>query len=223
MHSPLAGPACPVKKIDAARVAASTALVYIGRIKMPLKGPEQDDIRKLGNEITQIVHQRFLVTTTAITIFGAAIAWMLPQVPRNVGDPVGPVIFALAVLLEVLLFALYLWNHILKIVLRTFTTYLMVTGKSPWESDWEQYRNRNRKHFGYTKAQTLIFVVLEFMACGFPFLLGPIFSLNSLQPLLGAILCLVLGVVFLLVMLFIGYFKLGDQEAQAKQLWTELK
>jgi hypothetical protein len=187
---------------------------------MPLKGPEPDDVRKLSTEITQIVHQRFLVTTTAITIFGVVIAWTLPQVPRTVGDPVGPLIFALAVLLEVLLFALYLWGHILKIVMRTFTTYLIVTGKSGWEADWEEFRKKT--YFGYTKMQTLIFIILEAMTLGLPFLLANIFSLNYFDPMPGFILCLLLGAIFVLVIWLIGYHKLWDQEEQAKHRWTEL-
>jgi hypothetical protein len=187
---------------------------------MPLKGPEPDDVRKLSTEITQIVHQRFLVTTTAITIFGVVIAWMLPQVPHTVGGPVGPIIYALAVLLEVLLFALYLWGHILKIVMRTFTTYLMVTGKSGWEADWEEYRKV--KYCGYTKMQTLIFIILEVITGVLPFLLGLFFSLNYFDPMPGFILCSILGVVFVLVIWLIGYHKLWDQEDRAKHRWTEL-
>ena len=68
---------------------------------MPLKKPNSEDVIKINSEINQIVNQRFVITTTAITVFGVMIAWMFPKSAPNPGDSIGSGTFLLSGLLSV--------------------------------------------------------------------------------------------------------------------------
>jgi hypothetical protein len=185
---------------------------------MPLKKPNDEDKRKIASEINQIVHQRFLVTTVSITMFGVVIAWMLPKLETNPGDPVGGFTFALAMVLSLLLFALYLWSQWLKQMLRIFTTYLVETQSSNWELDWMTYRDGS--YYGYTKAHTIVFLFLDVIAFLFPFLVAAIFSFK-LEPVGGAISCAVVVITALLIYLM-GFQELFDFEKKAAGRWKAL-
>jgi hypothetical protein len=64
---------------------------------MPLQGPSQEDERKLHNEINQIVNQRFILTTLALTLFGVLIAWMVPKdAAHQVDADIGAFPFAIS-------------------------------------------------------------------------------------------------------------------------------
>jgi hypothetical protein len=186
---------------------------------MPLKKPNADDVRKIGLEINQIVNQRFLITTLAITMFGVIIAWMIPKTAPTPGDAIGGITFALAILLSLLLFVLYLWSHFLKHTMRIFTSYLMETESSNWEIDWTAYRDRG--YFTYTKTQTIIFLLLNVVAFISPLLFAEIFALK-LEPVGGLIFCLGVGIVTEAVMYFMGFHSAFDSERRAVDAWKML-
>jgi hypothetical protein len=186
---------------------------------MPLKGPNAEDLRKVSSEINQIVNQRFLITTLAITMFGVMIAWMIPKTTPILGDPIGGITFALAMLLSLLLCGLYLWSHFLKRTLRVFTTYLIETNSSNWEIDWQSFRQES--HFTYTKAQTIVFLLLNVVAFVYPFLFSSIFSLK-VEPVSGAIFCAMTGTITTIMMYLIGFHGLFDSENKAASRWRAL-
>jgi hypothetical protein len=186
---------------------------------MPLKKPNPDDVRKIGLEINQIVNQRFLITTLAITMFGVMIAWMIPKTTPTQGDPIGGITFSLAILLSLLLFALYLWSHFLKQMLRIFTTYLIETESSNWEIDWQAFRKT--PHFTYTKIQTILFLLLNVVACVSPFMFSAIFSLKP-EPLSGAVFCGIVGAITTTVIYLIGFHKVFDSEINTADSWKSL-
>jgi hypothetical protein len=186
---------------------------------MPLKKPNAEDVRKICSEINQIINQRFLVTTVAITMFGVMVAWMLPKSTPNPGDSVGGITFALAVVLSLLLSSLYLWSHWLKQTLRIFTTYLIETDASNWEIDWLSFRQAS--HFTYTKSHTIMFLFLNIVACLSPFLFAGFFSLK-VEPVFGAIFCGIVGATTTIMMYFIGFHGLFDSERDAANRWKTL-
>jgi len=66
---------------------------------MSLKEPNNEDMRKVHGEINQIVNQRFLITTLAITMFGVIGAWMIPESTQKVGYEIPAFTFAASILL----------------------------------------------------------------------------------------------------------------------------
>jgi hypothetical protein len=138
---------------------------------MALSGPNEQDVRKIHAEVTQLVHERFLLTTVAIIAFGVVSAWFVSKVGPTSGDALGGFAFAASILLTSLLFVLYVFSHLLKNVLKVFTTYLIVTGASGWEQDAKRFRDPERAYLGYTGPQTLVFLFLTAVATGFPLLL----------------------------------------------------
>jgi hypothetical protein len=186
---------------------------------MPLRKPNTEDVRKIHSEINQIINQRFLVTTAAITIFGIMIALMLPKSTPNPGDSVGGIMFALAALLSLLLSSLYLLSHVLKQTLRIFTTYLAETETSNWEIDWSAFRHEG--HFTYTKGHTIMFLFLNIVAVLSPFIFAGCFSLK-VEPVSGAILCVLIGATTTIIIYFMGFHHLFDSEPKAADRWKKL-
>jgi hypothetical protein len=178
---------------------------------MPLLRPNQEDINKLHSEVNQIVNQRLILTTLAVTVFGVMIAWLIPRNPPASGNPVGAFVYVGSVLLTVILFALFLLSHHLTYMLRLFTTYLVQTDASNWEKDWASYR-REFRYLGYTKPQSIVFLLLGLLAAGFPFLLWAAYPI-TIEPWALAVVDGITGglyVVFIAGMGLGGWFAKED-------------
>ncbi len=188
---------------------------------MALQGPNAEDIKKIHNEVNQIVHQRLLITTLAVTVFAAMMAWLIPKSPPSLGNDVGAFVFVASTLLTIFLFALFLLMHLLTQMLRIFTTYLDVTDASRWEKDWVAYRARF-PYSGYTRPQALIFLLLGIVSAGFPFLLSIVYQ-AKLEPRAGAILCVVIGGLYVALVSGMGLARWGTKEDEFRRRWKELK
>jgi hypothetical protein len=100
--------------------------------------------------------------------------------------------------------------------LRTYASYLRVTGESNWEQDWKDYRSGG--YSAYTKAMTALFLVLDIIASGFPFALGFIYSL-TFEPSAGLWLTAVVGVLYVVFVSGMGFLRWFDQETAIDQRW----
>lgn len=178
-----------------------------------------EDRRKLHAEINQIENHRFLLSTLAVTAFGVLGAWLVPRAAPLPGSPVGGFVCAGALLLQLLLFVLFLVHQVFKSVMRTLATYLIVRDASEWEKDWRRYR-RDRQDW-YSMAQTLVFVILVASAALFPLALAYLFDLTW-QPREGIWMVLGTGIVFLLLMLALGIFGWMDREQKLEARWRAL-
>jgi hypothetical protein len=185
-----------------------------------LLGPRDEDIRKIHAEVNQLVNQRFVLTTLAITAFGVVMAILVPRTSPVAGEKVAGFVFLLTTVLSLLLFSLFLLSHLLRGMLRVFTTYLKVTGTSNWEADWGRYRCS--RYLGYTKPQTLIFLMLNGLAIAFPFFIVWTYQLHG-APRIVWIACLAVGGLTELLMIGMGLCDWWDQERQAEQQWKALK
>jgi hypothetical protein len=188
---------------------------------MALQGPNTEDIKKIHTEVNQIVNQRLSITTLAVTVFAATMAWLIPKSPLSPGSDVGTFIYTASILITVVLFALFLLTHLLTQMLRIFTAYLDVTDTSSWEKDWVAYRDRF-SYLGYTRPQTLIFLLLGVVSAGFPFLLRAAYPIR-LEPRAGAILCAVIGGLYVALVSGMGLARWGAKEDKLRRRWKELK
>jgi hypothetical protein len=110
-----------------------------------------EDARKLHGEIIQLMNQRFLLTTFAITLFAvlvAAVAFKAP-VPADTKDLprqfIVPVVHqATTAYLLILIFISYHANC-LRRHMRVFNVYLRVRRASVWERDWFLYRRQQKQ------------------------------------------------------------------------------
>jgi len=186
---------------------------------MGLKVPNEYDLHKVNAEIAQIAHERFLVTTLAITVFGVIGAWLIPKSTPNVGSDLGAFTFAGSILLTSSLFMLFLFSHLLRRMLRILSSYLLVTKKSSWEYDWRRYRKM--KYFGYLKTQTIIFLVLGVISTVYPIILAGVYSL-SLKPRGGLWVDIGVGLVYFLIVSAIGFWGLFDPESKVMEKWKKL-
>jgi hypothetical protein len=175
-----------------------------------------EDVRKLHNEINQIVNQRFLLGTAAVTVFGVVAAWIIPKSPPAPGESIGTLAYAVTVLLIILLFALFLLSQLLKNVLRTYSAYLLVGNLSKWEKDWKTYREGG--HFTYTKAMTIVFLLLGILTTFFPVGIGVIYSLKF-ESEIGFWIILVLGFLYAIFVIGMGLLGWFDHEEAIEQRW----
>jgi Na+/melibiose symporter-like transporter len=186
---------------------------------MALLGPNAEDLRKIHAEVNQLVNQRFVLTTVAITVFGFVMAWMLSRISGDSGA-VGAFVFVLSAVLSGLLFALFVLSHLYKGMIRVYSTYLKVTGASQWEEDWSRYRQSS--YLGYTKPQTIVFLVLNGLTVGFPFLIGWVGGLR-LEPRAGWITSLGMGLTFEALMIGMGFKEWWDREKKAENQWLAIR
>jgi hypothetical protein len=99
-----------------------------------------EDQRKLHAEVNQILNQRFLVTTAAITVFGVFTSLIIPKdpSPQNVAI-LGRLVFAGAAFLQLFLLLLFAWNRSLANLQSNIAIYLVVNRASKWEVDWRKF------------------------------------------------------------------------------------
>ena len=176
---------------------------------MTLKGPEGEDVRKLHAEINQIVNQRFNLTTLAITIFAGLGALMV-----NLGGSKGNLErspFIAEILLSIMLFVIAMWSRILTKTLRTFTTYLSITGKSNWEHDWDLFR-KNGSYAAYTKPQGMILLILNVLG----FLFAGAIEIGQTEKMSIALAGMAL---FMLILTELLIFRLSFSDGSLKGLF----
>ena len=195
--------------------------MQIGDRSMSLLGPNEHDKEKLHSEVNQLVNQRLLITTLAVTVLGAATAWLIPRQTPISPEPIGTFTYLASLLLTIVLFALFLLNHHLTGMLRLFTTYLDETGVSNWEKDWKQYRNKF-SYWGYTKPQTVVFLLLGAISLAFPFLLV-IACRFTYEPIGGAVACAVAGTVYMILVAGMGLKGWFAREDDIRRRWRKLK
>jgi len=98
-----------------------------------------EDQRKLHAEINQLLNQRFLLTTTAITVFGVFSAFMIPKGLNQGSTVVGHVMLGGTSYLLLFILLLFLWNQILANLQSTLGWYLILKNESEWEKDFRKY------------------------------------------------------------------------------------
>jgi hypothetical protein len=177
---------------------------------------DPEDKRKIHAEINQLVHQRFLLATAAVTVFGVVSAWSIPRDLPQMASPIGAFTCAVSILLTLVLFALFILSHLLANVLRTYASYLRVTGESQWEQDWKDFRSAG--YSAYTKAITALFLVLGIITSAFPFALGFIYTL-AFEPNAGLWLTAVIGGLYVVFVTGMGFLRWFDKEAETDQRW----
>ena len=175
-----------------------------------------EERQKLHAEINQIVNQRFALTTLSITIFGAMLAWIIPSNTRI--SEVGSFNYAILNLLLIVLFLLFFLSQRLGLMIRTISTYLIVKDSSIWEKDWANYRKSS--YLGYTKPQSVVYIVLGIILFSFPFILWAAFNI-TLEPRWGIIITSVSSLFYTIFIFGMGFYKWFDSEVNAKAKWVE--
>jgi len=192
----------------------------------PFEKPTPEDVKKIHDEINQIVNQRFLVTTLAITSFGVIGAWIVRE---NLG---GTLIFAVSLLLSSLICMLSFFNHSLKKTLRIFTTYLIASESTMWENHWMMYRGAdpNKITRVYTKTQTKIFITLGFFSLILPIAITIVNNLGNLDFLLkpsspliyiGLVVFFIINSIFLFIEYHLGY-RIPDNDNELIEKWNRI-
>lgn len=186
---------------------------------MKLEKPLTEDISKLHSQITNITHQAFLLTTSAITIFGVFVAFLIPKDTLQSGDPVKNHIVVFSILLLFLLNILYLMVHYNNRLLRIFTTYLLVCGSSNWETAWYQYCKK--PFWGYLKVVSMVFTILGITSVILPYVFIVAYELKFNVTNL-VIFLIFYGAVFLFQVHVIGFLNWWNGEDNAKNRWESL-
>jgi hypothetical protein len=191
---------------------------------MPLAGPNAADVEKLNQEINQIVNQRFLLATAAITIFGAFVAALVAAVTVK---PEGGSSAAVADLIggissgsSVVLFILFLMHQMLQGTLRTIATYLIETNASGWQCDWKLYRTHYR--WDYIAPNAFIFFITNTLIVGSLVLTADVFpdKISFCQTPFVLAFCITAAIEICIPLM--SMFKVLEREEWSQNIWKTL-
>ena len=124
-----------------------------------LNKPTDSDVSKLNSEINQYINQRLIVTTTAITIFGVSIGWIVYGSSTPTRIEVKPITFLIPIILIILLFTMFLYCQVILGNIRIISVYLRATKKSNWEIAYQHYE-KMFPYFTQDNMFSIIFGVL---------------------------------------------------------------
>jgi hypothetical protein len=180
--------------------------------RMALLKPTPEDKNKLHNEINQYINQRFLVGMTSVTITAVVYGYIITLVG---GKPVEPSAFWIAIILNIIVFALFIISQMIQGQIAIIAGYLLVTEASNWEKDW-------RKYYESTKPSSLGQIVLTGIL---PFTLALCFSMkdsigNGLTLAIHIVLCLALIGMVLVTICTDRFLTFGNS---AFQEWKQLE
>ena len=183
--------------------------------------PNQEDLRKLHQEVNQIVQQRFTLTTLAIGVFGVIMTWAFPKTPGPLDSTVPVLTYIVCISLLVVLAILFALHLCLKLFLRVITAYLAETDGSVWETHWAEWRGKKKDYVGYSKPQTVVFLGLGLLAILYPFLIGVAYQMH--QDRLWMAMTVVAGGLYLVASTVLGiYYGWKGPELVYRNQWREL-
>lgn len=127
---------------------------------MHIDNPTPADITKLHAEVNQYINQRLVITTTAITIFGVSIGWLVfGSSNANSIIEVKTITFLLPTILLVVMFVLFVYCQVILSNIRIIVGYLRATNQSAWESAYQSFYVQNR-HINQYDMIPMMFLVL---------------------------------------------------------------
>ena len=184
-------------------------------------GPE--DQRKLHAEVNQILNQRFLLTTAAITVFGVFSSWMIPKNPLQNPAVLDKLVFAGAALLHLFLWLLFLWNRFLAALQSYITIYLALTGASKWEADWKKFHPR-RRLLSTGVIQNGVFLMLWVFTLIWQVVILKAYGLELLPLLKSGWFWFEVGVtaIYLTSVFGFGFGRWLKREKQTEEQWREI-
>src|SRR5271157_5680873 len=207
---------------------------------MPLPKPDDKDLAKLHSEINQYINHRFVIATTAITITGVVLGWIVVGPSSGSGlsgqaPQVREVAFFSALSLSIILVVLYAVSQIINRSISKITSYLLITDSSTWEKIYRKLEEKGGIIWsGQEESLGLVFGTLGLLAGLTPLVLAVMLGANQ-GTMLGAIRTLwtgSLGVRLLIV--FTSLYELiivcntiknwrRSSFARAEERWRELE
>lgn len=157
----------------------NTIHTKLEHIKLPRLVKE--DLAKVHNEINQYINQRFLVTTTAITITSVILGWSTTKSSRLDPDHIN-MVFLSGCLSIIVLFIFYKTTEVINNNIIKAASYLYVTKSSKWEKIQQLLHEENlsKSYHGTIGFILIIFFSFGLLSFLIPFLIGmfssPIFA-----------------------------------------------
>jgi hypothetical protein len=155
---------------------------------------DEQDTAKLHAEINQYINQCFIISMTAITVFGVIGGWILGGFTSSTlggSQPqVKPITFLLSTLLVVILSVLFYVSQTTINNLLVLAAYLRQKKFSSWEIDFERFRSESQplRHVDQGESRIFLFLVLGMATLVLPLVLIPFgFQDNTINGI-----CLVL-------------------------------
>lgn len=130
-------------------------------IPIDIQKPCPSDVTKLHAEMNQYINQRLIITTTAITLFGVSIGWIVFGSSTATGLEIRPVTFLLPTILLLVLLVLLVYCQVILGNMRIIAGYLRQTQSSPWESAYQELA-REKRFITQDDVFPMMFAVLGF-------------------------------------------------------------
>jgi hypothetical protein len=185
------------------------------------------DAKKLHGEVTQIVQQRFYLSTIAVVLFGTVCGWLTSATVKGEASWQQQIrlLCAGSSILILVIAGLFTYFRMLLSMMRIFTSYVIEKFDSEWEKDWNKFQNdqKTKHYWGYSRSGKLIFRLLIALSFVYPTILG-YFSKPVEEPICSLIWFLV---PFILVLLMFFVFsrmekRLKDKDDRRREDWQRL-
>ena len=187
------------------------------------RGLSTEDQRKLYAEINQLLNQRFLLTTTAITVFGAFSTFMIPKDLNQGSTIVGHIILGGTGYLLLFLLLLFLWNQFLANLQLTLACYLILKHESEWEKDWEKYNHKaplSTKLRSTIPVDIIVFSILGALSTFWPFAIA--IALGMHLETSWVLFFLAIAVLYFALVLGFGILRWFRSRAFIKARWQRV-
>lgn len=193
-----------------------------GQNPRPLKVPDED-IRKCGEEIKQLRNQQFILSTTALGLFGVYASFLLKFFKNDTlkNDPQQTLILTgSAIAILIVFFILFYWTRQLRVLIGIISIWLEIVGKSTWEFDFRAYYNKHRP-VSQTELASYSFLILGFGTVGLVLtMLRSFGEMDLTKPELWVLF--IASILYLIFVYVLGFRKQGIDEDQVRTRWTAL-
>jgi MFS family permease len=190
---------------------------------------DEQDKAKLHAEINQYINQCFIISMTAITVFGAIggliLGGFISSTAGGNQPQVKPITFLLSIFLVIILSVLFYVSQTTINNLLVLAAYLRQKKFSSWDLDFEQFRAKSQplRHVDQGESRIFLFLVLGIAALFLPLVLIPFgFQDNTINGV-----CLALHVLISMAYCIIVFMVLKEkvfrfQKKEVEKLWQEI-
>ncbi len=159
---------------------------------------EAEDVRKIHAEINQILHQRFLLVTTAVGVFGAFSAFVISAFKHaaqaTTSDTAMWFIFLSGMFMLAFFSLLFFLNLTLLKNQNILSTYLRLANLSCWE---QRINSFYKDGVAGTRLYYILYILFGLLAMSWPFLIF-LANYNHLPEAYPSIIYILFGVFYIL-------------------------
>ena len=190
---------------------------------------DEQDKAKLHAEINQYINQCFIISMTAITVFGAIGGLILGGFTGSLSGgnlpQVKPITFLLSIFLVIILSVLFYVSQTTINNLRVLAAYIRQKKFSSWETDFEKFRLQPQpfRHVDQGESRIFLFLVLGISALFLPLIIIPFGFQDNMINGIFLLLHVLVSVTYCIIVYMVFKEKVFRfQKEKVEELWQSI-